>query len=441
MAQHLGLFHQFLSSTLPERSILVTQEGQLLHSRSAKVYDGASLLTAAQTVRLYFPFEIGDVVLLNDPYSGGTTLEEYTLITALPWLDEKIFLAHRFSYGRITNCQAQKLDEEGLRIPPTPIAQKGQINSMILQAMGSHPHCATGLCQVIETETKKLLLVLKNWQRTIACKPSWLNKTSLKEYIQETQRLAQDLVNDRASGETQVELRLDDGELLKLKLEISDGHATFDFSGTNNSQGLFLTESAVLSVCHEVLARFYHWPACSHGTLGLIRVSTPQGSWLQAKSPSPTAKGFATGIPALMTAIDLALCHIHANEAEKFRPHNFLRFALKSDEQIRVLTLPGSCQHQEICESISVEQLEQNHPVLVERISLRHTTHHEGLMMQVKALKDLTLGWASNLTKHKMKSPKNSPHHVPPEVLIDGIQVESVGCRDLSSGQTILIKS
>ncbi|MFN7262917.1 MAG: hydantoinase B/oxoprolinase family protein, partial [Pseudobdellovibrionaceae bacterium] len=61
-----------------DSSALLGPDHQTLGLRYETLADIGTLGVAAQTVVKYFSLEEGDVVLLNDPYSGGSTLSMMT---------------------------------------------------------------------------------------------------------------------------------------------------------------------------------------------------------------------------------------------------------------------------------------------------------------------------------------------------------------------------
>src|SRR5688572_31348958 len=81
------------------------------------------------------PIYPGDIVILNDPYKGGTHLPDITLVSAV--FDRKKLLfyvacrAHHSDVGGMTPGSmplAQEIYQEGLRIPPIKLMSAGKIN-------------------------------------------------------------------------------------------------------------------------------------------------------------------------------------------------------------------------------------------------------------------------------------------------------------------------
>src|SRR5580658_4358208 len=88
-----------------------------------------------------FPLEAGDVALLNDPYAGGTHLPDLTMVMPVfgPRSRRALFyVANRAHHADVGGAHAgsmglsREIFEEGLRIPPVKIMEKGHIARDIL---------------------------------------------------------------------------------------------------------------------------------------------------------------------------------------------------------------------------------------------------------------------------------------------------------------------
>src|SRR5881394_2212496 len=77
----------------------------------------------------------GDVVILNDPYQGGTHLPDITMVSGVFSKNRLLFYvasrAHQSDIGGMTPGSmplAEEIYQEGLRIPPVKIMSAGKIN-------------------------------------------------------------------------------------------------------------------------------------------------------------------------------------------------------------------------------------------------------------------------------------------------------------------------
>ena len=81
----------------------------------------------------------GDIVILNDPYKGGTHLPDITLVSGVFLKTKLIFYvacrAHHSDVGGMTPGSmplAQEIYQEGLRIPPIKLMSGGIVNRDVL---------------------------------------------------------------------------------------------------------------------------------------------------------------------------------------------------------------------------------------------------------------------------------------------------------------------
>src|SRR3954454_21188534 len=77
----------------------------------------------------------GDVVILNDPYKGGTHLPDITLVSGVFQKGKLLFYvasrAHHSDVGGMSPGSmplAEEIYQEGLRIPPIKLMSAGKIN-------------------------------------------------------------------------------------------------------------------------------------------------------------------------------------------------------------------------------------------------------------------------------------------------------------------------
>src|SRR5215468_8106205 len=77
----------------------------------------------------------GDVVILNDPYKGGTHLPDITLVSGVFLKNRLMFYvasrAHQTDIGGMSPGSmplAEEIYQEGLRIPPVKVVTSGKIN-------------------------------------------------------------------------------------------------------------------------------------------------------------------------------------------------------------------------------------------------------------------------------------------------------------------------
>ena len=254
-----------------------------------------------------FDWRDGDMLILNDPYKGGTHLPDVTLIAPLLVDDELLgFVANRAHHADIGSEQpgsmpiSTLLDEEGLVIAPQMLLRGGELDRVFmdsLMAVMKNPVSAQGdfSAQIAANRTGGARLRELIAQMTPAAYRSALD--ALNDY---GRRLAQAAIAGMPAGRYNFEDVLDDDGAgtqdipIRLTLTISEAGIRADFTGTaqqvsgNVNCPLSVTAAAVLYVFRCLLPD--HAPACA-GCFEPVEVIAPQGSLLNARYPAAVAAG------------------------------------------------------------------------------------------------------------------------------------------------------
>ncbi len=430
MSYQIELFHSLLSDFLQGESALLTNEGDVLLLRGHNPVSYDTLVKAARTVTKYLKLNEGDIALLNDPYSGGSTLDEITFIMAV---SEDLVWVTRRPLGKYLKI-VKSVEEEGLRIPPTPLRQKGQLNEMILGAMSAHPACPPQFTEWVKSQVAELIISAQKLHDTIEGTGLSVTGDLIEEYVKLSKKLAVQRISEKASGETRVDVVLDSGELLRLSMEIQDGKIVMDFGGSSAAKTLHLTESAAYGTCFYTISKFYGFDKYANsGSFSVLQVTKPAGCWLMAKYPASTLKGMTCGVAALQTAIDLALTFIHNKNEKALNSYTPLVAQLNHGDSQAYLNIEGgtgaTADHDgqgAHIEGLSIETLERRFPVRVQRMDRRNSNGGKGkhsggrgLIFKMEALEDIQVSWLTDMTLHRPRLPKNCSHGDTCEVTLE----------------------
>jgi len=148
VAEEMGmvLLRSAFSPNIKERRdyscAICTAAGELLaQAAHIPVHLGALPRTLA-LVLPEFPLAPGDVLLLNDPYRGGTHLPDLTLIAPFYDRDRLLFhLVNRAHHADVGGARpgsmplARDLREEGVVIPPTYLYRQGRLQEDVLEGL------------------------------------------------------------------------------------------------------------------------------------------------------------------------------------------------------------------------------------------------------------------------------------------------------------------
>jgi N-methylhydantoinase B len=107
------------------------------------IHLGSMQIAIKEVLRNHIPpekWEDGDVVIMNDPYMGGTHLPDIQIYTPVFYENEMVAIcgtiAHHADVGGMapgsTPGHATSIFQEGLRIPPTKLYKKGRLNDDLI---------------------------------------------------------------------------------------------------------------------------------------------------------------------------------------------------------------------------------------------------------------------------------------------------------------------
>jgi N-methylhydantoinase B len=270
------------------------------------VHLGAMPLSVKQAVKEII-FKPGDVVILNDPYRGGTHLPDITAISPI-FIGEKLFgfaanRAHHADVGGMAPGSmpiARELFQEGLIIPPVKLVEGGHSNQGLWELLLANVRTP------IEREGDLKSQLASNHRGIIRLNDLvsryGIEEVNLysRELLKYTERMTRKLIVDFPDGEYEFEDYMDDdginNELVKIKVKISihGDQARVDFTGSAPQQ-----MGSINAVYAITLSAVYYVFRCllsldvpnNSGCLTPIEVIAPEGSIVNAIHPAPVAGG------------------------------------------------------------------------------------------------------------------------------------------------------
>jgi len=235
--------------------------------------------------------EEGDILITNHPAFGGSHLPDVTVITPVFVEGERIgFVASRAHHAEIGGKRpgsmppdATRLSEEGVVIPPTFLARKGDFRWDTIKQLLSGAEWPT---RSIEENMADLQSAVSANHRGAEKLKTMANEfgvgdvTSymrrLKEYASDRMRLT---LNELSNGEYSARETLDDGSILAVKCTLTDDSMSIDFSGTSsvNEGNLNANPSIVTSVVIYVLRLMINEPLpLNDGLLEPVELILPE---------------------------------------------------------------------------------------------------------------------------------------------------------------------
>lgn len=262
-----------------------------------------SVQAALKTVE----FREGDILILNDPYRGGTHLPDLTCITPV-FFEKKLefFVANRAHHSDIGGMSpgsmplATEIFQEGLIIPPVKLREKGRFNDAIFELVLANvrtPDERKGdlLAQVAANEKGKQRLI------------ETLKKHGLRKIVRYgffiqayTEKILRQTILDIPDGTYAFSDYLDDDGIsdkpikIAVRLTIKDDTAVIDFSSSDPqaaggvNANYAVTSSAVLYVFRSLIREDIPF---NTGLLNPLKIIAPLGSIVNALYPAATAGG------------------------------------------------------------------------------------------------------------------------------------------------------
>lgn len=262
----------------------------------------------------------GDMILLNDPYQGGTHLPDITLVSpvfmdvpedraSLDRLTSPQLIgfvasrAHHADVGGMTPGSmpiAQEIIQEGLIIPPVKLFSKGERNDALWDLILANvrtPDERSGDLWAQIAANKRGILRFHDLTEEYGFEVISFYMQALLAY---TETMTRKLLSDLPDGSYSYTDHLDDDGITNQPVRISvtiiiqEDQAIVDFSGSAAQQN-----GSVNAVYAITLSAVYYVFRCllnldvpnNSGCLVPIRVIAPPGSVVNAVHPAPVAGG------------------------------------------------------------------------------------------------------------------------------------------------------
>ena len=277
------------------------------------VHLGAMPLSVQAAVQRFPDLEPGDLVLLNDPFRGGTHLPDITLVapvfyTPTPEAPAECigFTASRAHHADVGGMApgsmpvAREIYQEGLIIPPVRLARRGQVDSGLLELI---------LANVRTPEERSgdlwaQIAANRRGAERLSELAGRYGPPELLEHMQAllayTERLTRRLLHDLPDGSYSFRDVLDDDGIsdqpapVQVRIDIQGEQAVVDFSGSAPQQA-----GSVNAVYAITLSAVHYAFRCllgqdtpdNAGCLAPVEVIAPPGTLVNALPPAPVAGG------------------------------------------------------------------------------------------------------------------------------------------------------
>jgi N-methylhydantoinase B len=256
-------------------------------------------------------FAPGDIVILNDPYAGGTHLPDITMVLAVFLQGKKepsFYVANRAHHADVGGAfpgsmgPANEIFQEGIRIPPVRIVRGGKVDREMLDLIllnvrtpkerEGDLESQIGACRVGE---QRILELAEKYDYTEL-------ESLIEELLDYSERLVRAQLCTIPAGEFLAEDWLDDDGVtdspckiaVRLQFNPEAAQVRVDFSGSSPqvAGAINAVRAITLSACFYLLRCLLADDApATAGILRPLTLTTPTGSIVDALPPAPVAGG------------------------------------------------------------------------------------------------------------------------------------------------------
>ena len=265
----------------------------------------------------------GDVVVLNDPYQGGTHTPDVTFTMPIYYEEELIgFGVSRAHWTDVGGGGAggqafgTHIAAEGLRLPPVKILEGGELNRDIVAIIRN----ATRVPQYVDGDIQAQLGALRAAEVELTRLARRYGVETLREAQREvldyTERMTRAAIERIPDGEYEADDYADtDGfsaEPIKLhvKVVVDGDQLTVDFEGTDPVciGSINSPYANTASAIYYALKFFLNPDAPANGGMYRpINIAIPEGTWLNPAWPAPTIACTTLASSKICSSIWLAL--------------------------------------------------------------------------------------------------------------------------------------
>ncbi len=249
----------------------------------------------------------GDMVILNDPYLGGTHLPDVTLIAPVFAAQALAgFVANRAHHADIGSDTpgsmpiSHTLAEEGIIIAPSYLLRHGTVERALLDGIAGRTGNPTEARGDLTAQMSANHAGVRRLTELVASMGEPVYRAALRALNDYAERLALSALADIPEGQYRFSDVMDDDGLghedlpIRVALRVSKGRVHVDFAGTaaqtegNINCPLPVAAAAVYYVFRCLMPG--HTPACA-GSLRPISLTAPEGSLVNARPPAAVAAG------------------------------------------------------------------------------------------------------------------------------------------------------
>ena len=418
----------------------------------------------------------GDVIAVNDPYSGGTHLPDITLVSPLAVEGEilgySVTRAHHSDVGGMSPgsmpAGSREIWQEGIVIPPVRLVRGGEEVDDVMRLILANvrtPEIRRGdlraqVAAHLVAEERVAELVRRRGRETVLL--------AFVEVLAYAERRTRDALRALPDGNYAAESEIegdgidDDDIPLAVQVTVDDDSMTIDFEGTapaahgNVNCPLSVTRSACYFALRMLLPDDVPVNA---GAYAPLEIRAPEGSVVNARPPAAVVAGNVetsqriadTVLLALLAAADVPAQGQGTMNNVVIGGPRWTYYETVGGGQGASASGPGpSGVHVGMSNTLNtpIEALELEFPLRVERYELRYGSggagEHaggDGIVRETRVLEPATLSLLTDRRRHGPLGANGGEAGEPGRNLVNGEEVPPKTTRELEAGDVVTVET
>lgn len=370
------------------------------------IFVGVMQETTRHVCEAYDDFEDGDIILVNDPYAGGTHLMDVKMVK--PFFYQGKLWCHLSNTGHWPDTggmvpggfssTATEIHQEGLRLPPVKLVSDGQMNEDIIKIVLANIRVAGERMGDIKAQIAALNMGARRLTELLDRYGVDVVEAAITELEDRAELMMRAQIEAIPDGAYCSTAYMDsDGVInepleVNLKVVVDGSNIRFDLSDSSAPCAGPLNSVWATTISSIYLGMKHIFPEVplNAGCFRPIEVVKPKGTFLYAEYPRPVAGCAAEVSQRIMEAVFLALAKAipeHLFAAPAGTSGNFSLGGFDPDEGRDYIMyyfsgggyggwwegdgITNGCSTIGISKSQPLEILEQRYPLLFEHYRLR----------------------------------------------------------------------
>ncbi|MDQ3861611.1 MAG: hydantoinase B/oxoprolinase family protein [Actinomycetota bacterium] len=250
----------------------------------------------------------GDVFAINDPYSGGTHLPDITLVSPISYEEDilgfAVTRAHHSDVGGMRPgsmpSDSREVYQEGIIIPPVRLVRGGEYVQDVLDLLLANVRTPAIRRGDLRAQIAANNIAEERIAELIERRDKETVLAAFDEVISYAEKRTREAVRELPDGEYSAEDVMegdgivDEDIQIKATVTVEEGSMSIDFSGTaeavrgNVNCPLPVTRSACYFALRVLLPKDI---LANAGTYAPLEIKAPEGSLVNARSPSAVVAG------------------------------------------------------------------------------------------------------------------------------------------------------